>query len=811
MNRLLLKWSWRDLRARWVQVVVIALVIGLGTGMYSGLMSTIEWSRMSYDESFGRLNMYDVQVTLATGSFTSESTLTDLIDRSDLATQISAAEERLLVPTQLEVLSPTEGAVIVRGLLLGVPVGNGQPEVNGYEVMAGRSLEPSDRGQATVILEHNFARYYQLPASGDVTLAGRQEVTYVGQGLTPEFFIVQPPEGGFFSQAGYGVVITSRQTAQQLSGFEGMVNDLVARTAPGVDPSELGPRLQALLDQQAPDLGGTVSLGTTNDTLRLLYDDLEGDQQFFEIFAILILLGAVVAAFNLINRMVEANRREIGIAMALGSHRATIALRPLLVGVEIAVSGVAFGIGVGFAVGAAMKSVMADFLPLPVWLTPFRVGPFAAAATLGFIATLVAVVVPVWRALRVPPIEAIRTGHLAVRGFGTARWLRRLPGDSLSKIPFRNILRAPRRTVLTALGIGASITVLIGMVVMIDSNTATIDAGAEEVTSGAPNRIIVGLDTFHLESEPGVLAVMESSSVADVDPVLQVPAAVVLPSGAEMELLIEIADLQSELWHPTVVKGQANGTGILLSTKAAKDLEVGVGDVVTIRHPVREGLTAFALQDSQLTVMGLHPHPFRFVAYLDSDMAGLLGLAGVTNHLSLNPVSGVELSDLQRELFAEPIVASVQRASGVADLLRDFIGQIVGILRVAEGASVLLILLIAFNSASVGFDERAREHATMMAYGVKRRTIMRMAVVESGVLGALSTIVGMAGGVLFVRWAVITNVETTMPDVGLTVTYTPTLLALTCLLGIVAVAVAPLLTWRKLRRTDIPSTLRIME
>ena len=29
-----MKWSWRDLRSRWVQVVVIALIIALGVGAY---------------------------------------------------------------------------------------------------------------------------------------------------------------------------------------------------------------------------------------------------------------------------------------------------------------------------------------------------------------------------------------------------------------------------------------------------------------------------------------------------------------------------------------------------------------------------------------------------------------------------------------------------------------------------------------------------------------------------------------------------------------------------------------------------------
>jgi putative ABC transport system permease protein len=56
--RLWWKWSWRDLRARWVQVAAIAFIIALGSGIYSGLSSTSEWRRVSYDASFERLHMY---------------------------------------------------------------------------------------------------------------------------------------------------------------------------------------------------------------------------------------------------------------------------------------------------------------------------------------------------------------------------------------------------------------------------------------------------------------------------------------------------------------------------------------------------------------------------------------------------------------------------------------------------------------------------------------------------------------------------------------------------------------------------------
>ena len=57
---------------------------------------------------------------------------------------------------------------------------------------------------------------------------------------------------------------------------------------------------------------------------RILYQDAEGDQQLFNIFALLILAGASFAAFNLATRIVEAQRREIGVGMALGVPPASL-------------------------------------------------------------------------------------------------------------------------------------------------------------------------------------------------------------------------------------------------------------------------------------------------------------------------------------------------------------------------------------------------------------------------------------------------------------------------------------------------------
>jgi len=69
------RWSWRDLRSRWVQVTAIAFIIAVGSGTYSGLSSTAQWRRASYDASYARLRMYDLRVELAAGSFVDDEAL----------------------------------------------------------------------------------------------------------------------------------------------------------------------------------------------------------------------------------------------------------------------------------------------------------------------------------------------------------------------------------------------------------------------------------------------------------------------------------------------------------------------------------------------------------------------------------------------------------------------------------------------------------------------------------------------------------------------------------------------------------------
>ena len=803
-----LKLSWRDLRSRWVQVAAIAIVIAFGTGTFSGLRSMSIWRGLSNDASYEAANTFDLRVKLGTGSLVERGRLLDILSEIDVSS-VAVAEERLILPSQVSV-ETEDGKVIVPGRLVGVDLTDDGPHVNTLHAKVGRNLETADAGEDLVVLEHNFAKFYNLPGSGPASLSGGVPVEYVGQALSPEYFFVVTPEGGILAQANFAAVFTSIETAQRLGGADGKVNDLLVRLNPGADDSDLF----AALGERFEEIGGTVSRRLDDPSIRVMIEDVEGDRQFNTVLAIAILGGAVFAAFNLTSRIMDSQRREIGIALALGVPALRVAFRPLLFSAQVALLGVVFGIGMGVGVAEALGGYLEDFLPLPEWRTPFQFNLFVAAAVLGFAIPFLATAIPVWRAVRVPPVNAIRTGHLAARSGGLA-WLitrLRIPGRTVRQIPFRNIARAPRRTLLTALAISAIVTVLVLLMGMLDSFVGTLDRSAVETAGTSPDRIEITLDTFYPRGSPTVQGIVDLPATADVEPGLRVGGEI---SSADdsFEVFVHFIDFSSNLWRPTVTEGSldASTAGVLISEKAASDLGVEPGDSVSLRHPVLSGPASFAFGESNLPVLGLHPHPFRINVYLHVDHVSMIGVDGLTNVISARPSNSVDTDTLKEDLFSLPGVGSVQKATAAADVFKDQFEQYTGLLQLLQLLIMALALLIAYNTASINMDERQREHATMFAYGLPVRTVLGMAVAESAILGVISTILGLIGGYLLLQWVVIVLMPAAMPDLGMTVLFKPLTLVTAVALGIGAVAVAPLLTVRRLRRMNIPSTLRVME
>lgn len=803
---LMLRWSWRDLRRRWGLVLVTAFIIAIGTGTYAGLGGSSPWRLSSLDASYETLGYHHLHVGIPISTTVAAGELTSNIDTIASIDQVEAMEERLLAPVQVDA-STDDATILVPGQVVGTPADG---TVDTVHLVAGRRPQP---GSGDVLLEAKFVRARDLPTSGTILLSGGRSVRYTGTGVAPEYFSVLGNGQQVTGAYGYAVVFADLQTAQDLAGFPGKVNDAVVRLA-GEPTDEQVAAIGAEVEVALADVGGTVAGRDDDIVRRSLYADARNDQKIWTAMSLLILLGASFAAFNLVSRMVEAERHEIGVAMALGTPSARLSIRPLLVGFQIAVLGVVLGIGVGIFASGVLKDVLVDFVPLPNWITSFPTGRYLQAATAGIVLPMLATIIPVRRALQVEPVDALRpqtTGRARGVGFVPSLSRARHGGRVVAMMPIRNVLRAPRRTLLTALGIGAAITTLVATLGMLDSIGATFDRSDTELARAAPHRLEVALSQYQPVGSDVVAATVSAAGVARAEPGLQV-GGIMRHGDVEIETFLELIDLGDAMWTPTTVAGRlpVDGPGLVISEKAASDLDVGPGDTLTLEHPVRDGVS-YRMVESEIEVAAIHPDPLRFLTYLDASQASLFDLEGIVNQVVVDPDPGVSPDDVKRTLFETQGVTSVQEVATFGEMLQQQLGQFQGVLRILEGFALGLALLIAFNSSVLAMEERRREHATMFAFGLPVRTVLRTIVVEIAITATIGSLVGVAGGYAAMRWILNMVATDSFPEIGLVIELSTMSIATVMVLGVGVATLAPILGVRRLQRTDIPSTLRVLE
>ena len=147
-----------------------------------------------------------------------------------------------------------------------------------------------------------------------------------------------------------------------------------------------------------------------------------------------------------------------------------------------------------------------------------------------------------------------------------------MPGDTFVTMPFRNLMRAPRRAALTIVGIAAAVSALVMILGAIDSFTDSIDRGADVAVSGDPDRVIVDLSTAYPADGAVVAGVMAVEGAERAEPALQVGGSLV-NGDSEIDVFLRFIDFEDGIFMPAVSDGRPpNDDEVLLSTKAAAEV-----------------------------------------------------------------------------------------------------------------------------------------------------------------------------------------------------------------------------------------------
>jgi len=802
-----------------VQVVGIALIIAFGVAVSSGLGSSIPWRVKSFEKSYGMLNMFDVKLELTPGSYLDAERLEQAVGAIPHADWIEDGSVRLTFATSVDA-STAQDYLLVTGKIIGTDVSAGDPAVNKLHVTAGRGLNASDAGQPVCVVEQNFANFYELqPGDRGMRIGGGRQLEPVGNAISAEYFMVVEEESGVLgamAQERFVALFVPLQTAQDIVGVPGAVNEALITAIDGVEEADLDLLKAELKDHMAqvfPSIGVELEKRTENRAFRVLDDDLKSDQELMDGLANLMLLGAGFGAFILIGRIVDAQRREIGINMALGVSPRRIARRYLLIGAQIALLGMIFGALLGLLINQPLASELNKLMPLPYLDSSFQTDLYLKSALIGLIIPFGAVLYPIWRAVRVAPVDAIQTGYLVSKGGGLAPLMARipLPGSSFTLFPVRNLSRGLRRTLMTVLGLAIAIVILLAVSGMVDTFYETLRVGREEIEQENPERTLVAFDGFYSLSDALISGIAAEEGVAQAVPAVVLPGQ--LTGDQSFEVIVQMMDLENDLWTPTLVRGSvaSDSPGVLISEKAARDLGVDVGDSLVLNHPYRESEHAWRITQTPVQVAGIHRDILRLTVYVDIRYASIMNLDSLVNSVHVAPAGGVDVKALHRTLSQTAGVATVRQVSAMMSGVEDLLDQYVGVFLVLQLLVLVIAFLIAFNTTRTNIEERRRELATMFAFGTRVRTVIRMAVVENLITGLLGTALGLGLGWSLLNTTLKGFFESDAPELGAIFTLSASTLGWAVLIGVIVVAVTPGFLTRRLLKMDIPSTLRVME
>jgi predicted permease len=256
----------------------------------------------------------------------------------------------------------------------------------GIPILAGRDFDDHDRQGRVAIVSESLARHFfrRVDATGEIIAYGagqrRREVRIVGvAGDTP-------------------VRDTTYDLLYEPEPDEWWAN-VIARPKPGVTVPALMAALRTLAKR--PEIKQDLNVV---DYAAIFDSTVQQDRMLAVLAAVFGGLGAGLALVGLYGAMAYAVSRrtaEMGVRMALGARPAQIARMVIR---ETAALG-AIGLLLGVPLGALASRLVAARLFL---VRPFDPLAIAAVAFVMTAVSLVAALLPAWRAARVDPSEALR-------------------------------------------------------------------------------------------------------------------------------------------------------------------------------------------------------------------------------------------------------------------------------------------------------------------------------------------------------------------------------------------------------------------
>lgn len=486
-----------------------------------------------------------------------------------------------------------------------------------------------------------------------------------------------------------------------------------------------------------------------------------------KVFPVLFFLVAALISLTTMTRMVEEQRTQIGTLKALGYDRRSIAAKYLgyatLATVTGSIVGILFGEKVFPYIIITAYGIMYPHMHNVV--IPYNLEYALMASMAALVCTLFATIFSCYRELREQAAELMRppapkNGKRVLLERMTWIWSRL---SFTWKATIRNLVRYKKRFFMTVFGISGCMALLLVGFGLKDS---IFDIGKIQYheLSLYNGNVVLNEEASEEEQDAAVKKLDADKRVKSTAENLLTQ--VTISNGKEEKDVFLNVPKEEEHFSDFVVNRDRitkeqytlDDSGVILTEKAAKELEVKAGD------------TIYVVDDEKGEI------PYKIAAVCENYMMHYLYMTadlyqnGFEEEPDYNSVYYImqdgkiaEAEDVGGSVIEEEGALSVSYTTNVEEQLDDMLGSLNIVIVVLVISAGMLAFVVLYNLNNINITERKRELATLKVLGFYPMEVAEYVYRENVILTVIGAIVGILLGKILHRFIIVTvEIDTAM-------------------------------------------------
>lgn len=805
----------RDLYSELPKIAVSIIIISMGIGGFITFFQVSDNIKETVDSQYDEMNLGDSWINLQPIPIPTPEELIEYSKQNDdnsineILPQIDVMQPRLHLYGKSE---GENGPIIIE--ILGLP---DEQKINKLRITEGGNLATNaESGNIPVVVESRFEKYhgYGLGDTFNLSIVKIDQeaiefetinvtVEVVGVAVSAEYFLITGNQGVFVPrQSTIGVMFVNLPILQNVTGFDGMINQVSIKSDSNVDELFSGTPLENVI---------ISSYEKENmESYMILNNDQKGVKQVTpKLAGIWLIIAGCTISLNLY-RIIQSQKKQIGVMRAAGMTSNEVMSFYTWYGIFIGAIGSIGGIiaGFGISVYITYQYSLATEIPGIVYGLSPRLVLFGIA--LSMISSLVFIILPVRKAANIAITDSMSPD---IPSFKDSKITEISSKLSLSlRLAFRNFSRNRTRTMLTTVGLSLALVTPFALGVILSSTENAVETSFD--LPGWDGTAV--FDSFQ-EQNVTINELESRDYISSADPVLS------WEIGAFNERIVVIGSNYGNVFSlPTENEFNQFTTNneIIIDSLFAMRNDLEVNDIFE---------ASLLGQKKNLTVAAIHTQilggGFMSLEGLqiwlhewEDEIKSLAVNSSVLNEteieklpdLPMNPISGVYLTGDATRLNNESpdyMVAVIAKddLKGQVDKLMELFTFFINLY---YGLAAVMAFLIIANTATINMLEREREMATLKTLGTSDVILSKATSAENFVMGTIAGVTGIIIGYPIAVWLL----QTFTYEIYYVPTYFPSGLPIVMIVCVILLSVsATIPSWIRLRNMNLGNLVRSIE